>query len=139
MISKNNSSGLSLTAVIFIVFLILKLTENIDWSWWWITSPLWIPIAFVLSIFFIEIFLLVVKTHYAVNCCSTRKYFALKSSILNSTCEIPCVDTFNITDVASLLAVKISFKYFAEKEIGLTSPSNDLVAVNVTLFVEIEE
>ena len=32
MISKNNSSGLSLTAVIFIVFLILKLTENIDWS-----------------------------------------------------------------------------------------------------------
>jgi hypothetical protein len=60
MISKNNSSGLSLTAVIFIVFLILKLTGNIDWSWWWITSPLWIPIAFVLSIFFIAIFITII-------------------------------------------------------------------------------
>lgn len=28
--------------VVFIVFLILKLTNVIDWSWWWVTSPLWI-------------------------------------------------------------------------------------------------
>jgi len=42
--AKNNSgSGLSLTAVLFIVFLVLKLTGNITWSWWWVTSPLWIP------------------------------------------------------------------------------------------------
>lgn len=41
--AKNNSgSGLSLTAVLFIVFLVLKLTGNITWSWWWVTSPLWI-------------------------------------------------------------------------------------------------
>ena len=26
--------------VVFIVFLILKLTDVIDWSWWWVTSPL---------------------------------------------------------------------------------------------------
>ena len=26
---------------IFIVFLILKLTNVIDWSWWWVTAPLW--------------------------------------------------------------------------------------------------
>ena len=52
MASKSNSSsGLSLTAVLFIVFLVLKLTGNIDWSWWWVTSPLWIPFALVLSIF----------------------------------------------------------------------------------------
>lgn len=31
--------------VLFIVFLILKLTHVIDWSWWWITAPLWIPLA----------------------------------------------------------------------------------------------
>jgi len=28
--------------VLFIVFLILKLCNAIDWSWWWVTSPLWI-------------------------------------------------------------------------------------------------
>jgi hypothetical protein len=47
---SNSGTGLSLSAVLFIVFLVLKLTGNIDWSWWWVTSPLWIPLAFGLSI-----------------------------------------------------------------------------------------
>ena len=50
--AKNNSGkGLSLPGVLFIIFLILKLTENIDWSWWWITSPLWIPVFLFLGVF----------------------------------------------------------------------------------------
>ena len=28
--------------ILFIVFLALKLTKTIDWSWVWVTSPLWI-------------------------------------------------------------------------------------------------
>lgn len=39
---------MSLAFTIFIVFLILKLTNVIDWSWWWVTSPLWI--GFVLGL-----------------------------------------------------------------------------------------
>lgn len=31
-----------------IVFITLKLTDNIDWSWWWVTSPVWID--FILSV-----------------------------------------------------------------------------------------
>jgi hypothetical protein len=51
MSTKSNSgTGLSLSAVLFIVFLVLKLTGNIDWSWWWVTSPLWIPFALGLAI-----------------------------------------------------------------------------------------
>ena len=34
-----------------ILFIGLKLTHYIDWSWWWVLSPLWIPAAFTLSIF----------------------------------------------------------------------------------------
>jgi hypothetical protein len=45
MANKTSSSGLGLGSVLFIVFLVLKLTGNIDWSWWWVTSPLWIPLA----------------------------------------------------------------------------------------------
>lgn len=30
---------------IFIVLLILKLTATVDWSWWIITLPLWLPLA----------------------------------------------------------------------------------------------
>ena len=26
---------------LFLVFLVLKLTGHISWSWWWVTSPLW--------------------------------------------------------------------------------------------------
>jgi hypothetical protein len=35
---------------LFIVFLVLKLTHVIDWSWLWVTSPLWIPILLVVAI-----------------------------------------------------------------------------------------
>jgi hypothetical protein len=47
---SNSGTGLSLSAVLFIVFLVLKLTNNIDWSWWWVTSPLWIPFAIGLAL-----------------------------------------------------------------------------------------
>lgn len=30
---------------LFLVFLTLKLTGYIDWSWFWVTAPLWIGIA----------------------------------------------------------------------------------------------
>jgi hypothetical protein len=53
MENKTTNSGISLTSVLFIVFLVLKLTGNINWSWWWVTSPLWIPFAIVLSTLFI--------------------------------------------------------------------------------------
>ena len=26
---------------LFVIFLILKLTKVIDWSWWLVTAPLW--------------------------------------------------------------------------------------------------
>ena len=39
--------------VLFIVFLVLKLTETIDWSWVWVTAPLWIPLVILLVIYLI--------------------------------------------------------------------------------------
>jgi len=29
---------------LFLIFLILKLTDSIDWSWWWVFSPMWIAL-----------------------------------------------------------------------------------------------
>ena len=42
---KDESISIGFSGILFIVFLILKLTNVIDWSWWWVTSPLWITIA----------------------------------------------------------------------------------------------
>ena len=41
-------TSFGLSKMVFIVFLVLKLTHTIDWSWWWITSPLWIPISIII-------------------------------------------------------------------------------------------
>jgi len=50
--SKSTSIGLS--TILFLIFLTLKLAgvgEVATWSWWWVTSPLWIPLVFALAIF----------------------------------------------------------------------------------------
>lgn len=33
------AGGMSVPPVVGVVFVILKLTDKIDWSWWWVTSP----------------------------------------------------------------------------------------------------
>lgn len=50
--SKNTGGGIELTVILFVVFLILKLCNVIDWSWWWITAPLWGAFA-LLAVFII--------------------------------------------------------------------------------------
>lgn len=46
-------TGLTFMQVLFLVFLVLKLTETsvvATWSWWWITSPLWCGVALFFAI-----------------------------------------------------------------------------------------
>jgi hypothetical protein len=45
-----NMKSLSFTSLLFLVFLVLKLTGTIDWSWWLITLPLWGPLAIGLMV-----------------------------------------------------------------------------------------
>lgn len=45
--AENKNNGIGLGGLLFVVFLILKLCNVIDWSWWWVTAPLWIPIGLV--------------------------------------------------------------------------------------------
>ena len=44
------SGGFGLGTVLFLIFLVLKLTNTIDWSWWWVTAPLWIPFLIAFSL-----------------------------------------------------------------------------------------
>ena len=36
--------------LLFVIFAILKLIGVIDQSWWWVTAPLWIPVAFYFAL-----------------------------------------------------------------------------------------
>jgi hypothetical protein len=52
MDNKNSGSGaLGLADVLLVVFIVLKLLGVIDWSWWWVLSPLWISLIIVGLIF----------------------------------------------------------------------------------------
>lgn len=44
-------AGIGLPGLLFVTFLVLKLTGVIDWSWWWVTAPLWISAAVFVVIF----------------------------------------------------------------------------------------
>ena len=44
------SGGIGLGGVLFVVFLVLKLCGVINWSWWWVTAPLWGPLALIAAI-----------------------------------------------------------------------------------------
>lgn len=48
--SSSSSGGIGFCGLLTIVFITLKLTGHIDWSWWWVLAPLWIPVSIVLSI-----------------------------------------------------------------------------------------
>jgi len=54
-------TGLSFIAGLWIIFIVLKLVGLIACSWWWVLSPLWIPIAFWLIIIFIGLIIATVK------------------------------------------------------------------------------
>ena len=55
MNDSNVTGGISFLGALFLVFLVLKLTGTISWSWWWVTCPLWaLPVLFG-SIFLITV------------------------------------------------------------------------------------
>lgn len=45
-----SSVGIGLGGWMFLIFLTLKLTGVIDWSYWWITAPLWGEVLLVLAV-----------------------------------------------------------------------------------------
>lgn len=47
---ETKSTGISFLGMLAILFIGLKLTSYIDWSWWWVLAPLWLPWAFILAV-----------------------------------------------------------------------------------------
>ena len=45
-----------LPTLLLVLFVGLKLTGQIDWSWWWGLSPVWIPFAVGLPVLIVIIF-----------------------------------------------------------------------------------
>lgn len=48
--AEANASGIGFFGLLAIVFITLKLTAYIDWSWWWVLAPIWLPLTLVVVI-----------------------------------------------------------------------------------------
>tara|TARA_R110000868_G_C10419239_1_gene723153 strand:+ start:284 stop:478 length:195 start_codon:yes stop_codon:yes gene_type:complete len=47
--SSSSSGGIGFTGLLTVLFVGLKLTNVIAWSWWWVLSPLWIPLLLLIG------------------------------------------------------------------------------------------
>jgi hypothetical protein len=70
-------TGLTFMQVLFLVFLVLKLTETsvvATWSWWWITAPLWGGVALFFAIWvLIMVIMLIVGLFSAIGYIISKK------------------------------------------------------------------
>ena len=60
--TATSSGGIGFTGLLTIAFIVLKLTDVIAWSWWWVLSPLWIGAALAVVILLVLVLVAVVKT-----------------------------------------------------------------------------
>ena len=58
-VTVSQSGGVGFVGLLTIVFIALKLTGNIDWSWVWVLSPIWISAVFTLIAFLIAAVIIV--------------------------------------------------------------------------------
>lgn len=47
--SSSSNTGIGFCGALTITFIVLKLCEVINWSWWWVLSPIWIPSAAIIA------------------------------------------------------------------------------------------
>lgn len=56
-----NSGGIGFAGMLTILFIGLKLTGNISWSWWWVLSPIWISLLLVVLIVLVGLLVIIIK------------------------------------------------------------------------------
>ncbi len=59
--TSSSSSGIGFTGLLTIVFIVLKLTGYITWSWWWVLSPIWIATIIVILVLLIALIIYLIS------------------------------------------------------------------------------
>lgn len=59
--TTSQSGGIGFVGLLTILFIALKLTNHIDWSWTWVLSPLWISASIVAALLTVIVVLAILK------------------------------------------------------------------------------
>lgn len=59
--NKTSNNGLGFGGALTLLFIALKLTGFIDWSWWWVLSPIWIGLLIALLFGVFVVCVIVIK------------------------------------------------------------------------------
>ena len=58
IITSSSSGGIGFVGALTILFIALKLLNKIDWTWWWVLSPIWISVSVVIGVIFLILVIL---------------------------------------------------------------------------------
>ena len=58
--SSSSSSGISFPGALTVLFVGLKLTNVITWSWWWVLSPIWISLSLAVVVIAIAVIIAII-------------------------------------------------------------------------------
>jgi len=59
-VKTSSSGGIGFIGLLTVLFIGLKLLGKIDWSWWWVLAPIWIPAILIVVILFIILALYII-------------------------------------------------------------------------------
>ena len=62
--NNKTTGGMGLGTLLFLIFLVMKLAgigSVANWSWWWVTAPLWIPFTIVIGLALLVVLIKVIK------------------------------------------------------------------------------
>jgi phosphoglycerol transferase MdoB-like AlkP superfamily enzyme len=60
-IHSTKRGGIGVIGLLGVAFIILKLCAVINWSWWWVLAPFWIPLAIVLFVFLLAFLMAIIR------------------------------------------------------------------------------
>ena len=58
---NEKSGGIGFVGVLQITFIVLKLCGVIEWSWWWVLSPIWISTALTILVLLIAFIVFTIR------------------------------------------------------------------------------
>lgn len=54
-IRQSGGGGIGFIGLLTIVFVVLRLCNVIQWSWWWVLAPTWIPLLLFIIVLIIVV------------------------------------------------------------------------------------